>query len=131
MSDPAHRVLVLEDDWSTRWLIANAFQRQGIDADVAESGREAMTLLKHNGAKYCSVLLDLNVPPPNGIEIARFVTAALPDLPIVVLSGYPDLAELLKSEGLGAALKLILVKPVQPEVLVGQVHGLCAKKRSL
>src|SRR5205085_11530661 len=99
-SDPAHRVLVVEDDWSTRWLVANAFQKQGIEADVAESGREAMALLKYNGLKYCSVVLDLNVPPPNGIEIARFITQTLPDLPVIALSGYADLAERLKSAGL-------------------------------
>jgi hypothetical protein len=36
-ADPegGHRVLIVEDDWSTRWLIANAFQRKGLESDVA------------------------------------------------------------------------------------------------
>jgi DNA-binding response OmpR family regulator len=127
-AEGAHRVLVVEDDWSTRWLVANAFQKRGIEADVAESGREALTLLKHNGVKYCSVVLDLNVPPPNGIEIAQFIMQSLPDLPVIVLSGYPDLAERLKATGLGTVVKLILVKPVEGEVLVAQVHGFCGRK---
>lgn len=132
MPDPdgGHRVLIVEDDWSTRWLIANAFQRKGLESDVAESGREAMTLLKHHGPKYCTVLLDLNVPPPDGVEVARFITQNIPDLPVIVLSGYSDLTERLKSAGLGKSLKLVLMKPVEPQTLVAQVHSFCEKASS-
>jgi len=52
-----------------------------------------MTLLKHNGLKSCFVALDLNVPAPKGIEIAPLITQTIPDVPVIALSGYADLAE--------------------------------------
>src|SRR5579884_589159 len=88
-----HRVLIVDDDSQVRALFNVAFERAKIDADLAGDGRKAMQLLERTGDGYCCLLLDLHLPPPAGVEIARFVGEKLPDLPIIVVSGHPDLAE--------------------------------------
>jgi len=116
-----HRILVVEDEPSVRWTFALIFQRHGIETDVAESGREAIALLSRE--TYCCVLLDLNIPPPDGIELAKFIYENSPETPIVVVSGYPDLAARLKKADLGSVVKLILDKPVDTTYLARHVHA--------
>ncbi len=118
-----HRVLIIDDEPAVRWTIAIPFQRRGVDTDVAESGKEAIRLLSRDKCDYCSVLLDLNIPPPDGVEIARFIRDNCSGIPVIVISGYPDLAERIKNEDLGSVVKLVLIKPVDPDFLVRYVHG--------
>lgn len=126
MPETPQRALIVDDDYAVRGLLAIAFERANIDADVAESGREAMELLRRNGEKYCCVLLDLNIPPPNGSEIARFVSGSFPDLPIVIVSGHPELTEQLPKMNIGASIRLILMKPVNAVEVARYVRDQCA-----
>ena len=119
----AHRILIVDDESAVRWTLAIPFQRRGLETDVAESGKEAVGLLTRLKCNYCCVLLDLNIPPPDGLEIARFVRDNCPELPVIVISGYPDLAERIKSADIGNVVKLVLMKPVDPDFLVRYVHG--------
>ncbi|HEY8131334.1 MAG TPA: response regulator [Thermoanaerobaculia bacterium] len=121
--DRIHRVLIVDDEPAVRWTIAIPFQRRGVETDVAENGKEAIRLLSRLHCHYCCVLLDLNIPPPDGMEIARFIRDNCNDLPVIIVSGYPDLAERIKDEELGSAVKLVLMKPVDPDFLVRYVHG--------
>ncbi|HYS56304.1 MAG TPA: response regulator [Thermoanaerobaculia bacterium] len=116
-----HRILVIEDEPSVRWTLALLFQRHGIETDVAESGREAISLLGRG--EYCCVLLDLNIPPPDGFELAKYIHDNSPDTPVVVVSGYPDLAARIKNADLGPVVRMILAKPVDTTFLSRHVHG--------
>ena len=128
MPEPSHRALIIDDDYAVRGLLGIAFERVNIDTDVAESGREAMELLRRNGEKYCCVLLDLNIPPPNGQEIARFISESLPNLPIVIVSGYQELIEKLPEMNIGASVRLMLTKPVDAAELARYVRDQCASQ---
>jgi two-component system cell cycle sensor histidine kinase/response regulator CckA len=117
-----HEILVVDDDAEMRAMLSMAFERRGINTHVAESGREALALLKR-GQRYCAVLLDLNVPAPDGIEIAKYIRDNDPTLPVIVISGHPDLADRIKDADLGAVVKMILMKPLDVMSLVNFVHG--------
>ena len=120
---PEHRILIVDDEPSVRWLLAIAFDRQGIESDVAESGKEAVALLTRTRCRYCCVVLDLNIPPPDGIEVAKFIHQQCRDLPVVVVSGRSDLAERLRSAEFNSVVKRIVMKPVDPSSLVRYVHS--------
>lgn len=118
-----HRILIVEDDPALRWALAVLFQRRGVDTDVAETGTEAVRLLSLETRRYCAVLLDLNIPPPDGVELAKFIRDQRPDTPVVVVSGHEDLAARMQNPEFGSVVKLILVKPVDTAFLVRYVHG--------
>jgi len=125
-----NKVLIVDDEASARFLLAVAFQRAGFDTDVAESGRDAIALLKRS-RQYCCVLLDLNIPPPDGIAVAEFIRDSVPDLPVIVVSGYSDLAERMKNANLGSVVRLVVMKPIEASTIVNHVHagGLCIRER--
>ena len=112
-------------------MISIVFERHGINTRVAEDGREAMTLLTRKGCDYCAVFLDLDMPPPNGIEVARFIRDTCPQLPVIVISGHADLTERIRREDLGSAVRMILKKPFDASLLVTVVHPeMCSRETS-
>jgi CheY-like chemotaxis protein len=55
---------------------------------TAPSGQEGLALLASNSVD--AVILDYQMPSMNGAEVARSIRQKWPDLPIVMLSGYPE-----------------------------------------
>lgn len=55
---------------------------------TAGTGHEVMQLVRNNDYDVC--LLDINMPGPDGIEIARFITENKPAIKIIMLTTYND-----------------------------------------
>jgi CheY-like chemotaxis protein len=64
-----HRVLVVDDDDSTRKMIMAVLLQAGFAADAAASGNEALARL--DVTSYSAVVLDVVMPGMSGIEVMR------------------------------------------------------------
>lgn len=69
--------------------------------DEAASGREA--LLKTAANNYDLVLLDISMPGRNGLDTLKGIKAEKPDLPVLVLSMYPEEQFAMRSYRAGAS----------------------------
>ena len=119
---------MVDDDFAARGLLSLAFERAGIDVDVAEDGVQAVDLLARNGANYCTVVLDLHIPPPDGIDVARHIALTFPGLPVIVVSGRPDLSvQLHDGTEISRTVKLLISKPVDPTTVADVVHSHCLR----
>ena len=88
-----------------------------------------MALLTREGCDYCAVFLDLDMPPPNGIELARFIRDNCPKLPVIIISGHADLTERIRREDLNSVVRMILRKPFDASLLVSVVHPeMCSRE---
>jgi two-component system, NtrC family, response regulator HydG len=72
-----HKVLVVEDDHTSRTLLFALLTNQGMTCDGAEDGAEAIAKLRQK--PYCAILLDLLLPDVNGFEVLRFLRVERPD----------------------------------------------------
>lgn len=92
MDDHALNILLVDDDEIDVMTVKRAFSRANITNKlyVATDGIEALQLLRGDGipASRRLVLLDLNMPRMNGIELLREIRAdpALHALTVVVLT---------------------------------------------
>ena len=90
MSEPEKRILVVDDDDAIRLLLLTILQRNGLVADGATGGGEALERLAH--ARYSVMLLDLMMPRESGWdvldEIARWPAERRPI--IIVLTAGPE-----------------------------------------
>lgn len=66
-----HRMLVADDDAGVRALARNVAIRVGIDADIVESGKEAVAALK--ARRYDVMMLDLHMPRIDGWQVLDFL----------------------------------------------------------
>jgi two-component system response regulator AtoC len=110
---PTHRVLIVDDDPSTReWLEAFARAR-GFHPTSAGSGEEAVELVRRVVPDV--VTLDLVLPGMDGLETLRSLRAIAPRTPVVMLSGVGDTHAIVDALRLGASD--FLRKPFEPEEL--------------
>jgi two-component system response regulator len=109
---PRKVVLLVEDNADDRDLTLRAFERNRLDVsvDVAADGEEALAYLlgrDRDGPPRplpAVVLLDLNLPGVDGLEVLRRMRAAerTRRLPVVVLTSSGEDRDLVQSYDLGA-----------------------------
>ncbi|HVH07876.1 MAG TPA: PAS domain S-box protein, partial [Myxococcota bacterium] len=112
-------VLVVDDDEAVREIAHALLAREGFRIETVAGGREALERVARGGVD--AVLLDLAMPDMPGQEVLRALNRALPDLPVVVASGYKgDLA----AERLGVHGAFAVVpKPFDAPALAGVLRA--------
>jgi DNA-binding NarL/FixJ family response regulator len=115
MSNPI-RVLIIDDHplfrQGIRWSLEDATDIEVIGE--AENGQEALKLTERLNPDV--VLVDINLPGLNGLEVARVIKRRDPRMGIVVLSVYEDDDQLFQAIKVGAAA--YSSKDVNPEDLL-------------
>jgi CheY-like chemotaxis protein len=81
-------LLVVDDETSLRTLLAASFTRKGYKVTTAATGLEAIEIISDANRTLDAVLLDLNMPGTNGVQVLKVIRACRPNLPVLVLSGH-------------------------------------------
>ena len=109
------RVLVVDDDPDMSGFLVRLLVQQGLQADVAEDGHAALRMIAASPPDM--VLLDVQMPGPDGFEICRRLktseTTAL--LPVVLVTALEDHDS--RVRGIEAGADDFLSKPVRREEL--------------
>ena len=83
------RVLIVEDETRLRELLQRALSGWGFDAVAARSGEEAR---RHCAAQpFDIVVLDLNLPGMDGLEMLAVLRESTPGLQAIVLTGFASI----------------------------------------
>ncbi len=80
-------LLVVDDEISLRRLLFATLTAKGYKVITASNGLEAIDFLSRTDQPLDAVLLDLNIPGANGLEVARVVKIVRPSIKVLVLSG--------------------------------------------
>jgi DNA-binding response OmpR family regulator len=114
------RLLVVDDAPDIATLLKLAFQLGGYAVDTALTGEQALELAAVH--TYDVVILDLNLPDRDGIDICRQLRADQPQLLIIMLTARISRPEIIA--GLDAGADDYLTKPFDYEELVARVRAL-------
>lgn len=114
------RVLVVDDDEETRELVAAALVREGFDADLAASGREAGE--RARSGRFDVVVLDVMLGGESGLDVCAALRRDGVETPILFLSARGAVDA--RIEGLDAGGDDYLPKPFA-------LAELCARVRAL
>jgi CheY-like chemotaxis protein len=102
------RVLLVDDQPELRRLFQRTLSKAGHVVATAENGRKAVALVAEQS--FDVVVSDVRMPDMSGIELLRALHAEDPDLPVLLVSGSPDLETAMKAVEYGAFE--YLTKPV-------------------
>lgn len=108
-----HRVLIVDDDAPLRNRLARALEQRGFVALVAASVAEGIDLASGNPPGYAVV--DLRLEDGNGLEVVQVLRSARPDIRIVILTGYGNIATAVRAIKAGAVD--YLTKPVDADAV--------------
>jgi DNA-binding response OmpR family regulator len=102
-SEPAKKILCIEDDRETAALIAEELVDRGYDVTIAHDGREGLTAILRIMPDL--VLSDISMPVMSGFELLERLIALAPrfsNMPFVFLTALTDRDNELKGRHLGA-----------------------------
>jgi PAS domain S-box-containing protein len=113
---PASGILLVDDDPDVRAVAASMLREAGHTVVEAGSGGAALERLGENVPPIDLLIADLAMPGMNGFELARAARQERPDLPVLFVTGYADMA---RSEA--SANETVLQKPFRAEELAAKV----------
>ena len=107
------RVLLVDDEREFVEFMSERLTMQDIGAAVTYDGSAALDLISEEEPEV--MLLDLNMPGIDGLEVLRQVKTNRPEVEVIIMTSHGSEAERKKCMALGAFA--FLQKPVDPEIL--------------
>ena len=118
-------ILIADDDPHIRQLLAFALAKAGLDACEAEDGEAALAAVAAHQPDL--VILDINMPRMDGLEVCRRLRAA-GDVPILFLSSRDD--EIDRVLGIELGADDYVVKPFSPREVVARAMAILRRTAS-
>lgn len=97
--NPPH-ILVVDDEKDTCMLLSQVLEREGYIVDSANSGTEALEILKKK--KIHLVLTDLKMPGMNGLELIREARKMKNKTRFIMMTAYGEIETYLDAINIGA-----------------------------
>jgi DNA-binding response OmpR family regulator len=120
MRAPKIKVLVAEDDASLASSLKDGLELMGYQVYLAKTGTRALSMA--DTGQYPLLVLDLNLPEMNGIDICRSIRKSHPYMPILMLTALGSIDK--KIEGFEAGADDYLVKPPDLRELDARLRAL-------
>jgi DNA-binding response OmpR family regulator len=119
------KILVIEDQNELRKLVRNFLEDYGYVVDEAEDGKEGYHKINMNS--YDCLILDLNLPKLDGIEIARKVRKGASGIPIIMLTARSEIYD--KIEGFDNGADDYITKPFDMKELLARVEAVLRRSQ--
>src|SRR4051794_39156386 len=119
------RILVVDDEDAILDFVELGLRYEGFEVDLARDGNEALASVASRRPDL--ILLDLNLPGLDGLDVCRRVRQAS-DVPIIMLTARGDVDE--RVEGLEAGADDYLPKPFKFKELLARVRAVLRRRTS-
>lgn len=117
-----HRIAVVDDDHSVRKALQRLLRSVNLEADAYGSGREFLAAL--GGAKPDCLVLDLQMPEMNGLELQQHLAETGVRLPVIVITGHDEPG--MRAQCMAAGASTYLRKPLDDKVLLAAIDDAIA-----
>jgi excisionase family DNA binding protein len=125
--DGSCSVLVIDDEKKICRAMSGMLQRFGCSVRQATRGQEGLTLVGQEVPDL--ILLDLMMPDMNGPRFLEELRKTHPELPVVIVTGYPD-SDLMQQATQYAPV-MLLSKPVDAQLLQRTVRTVVGKRAAM
>ena len=120
------RILVAEDDASTRLLMCEVLRRAGYEPCPARDGMEALEVMDH---LQCDLaIVDITMPRMDGIAFTQPLREGNCDLPVLMVTARVTQED--KRRGFRAGTDDYMVKPVDEDEMLWRIEALLRRYRS-
>jgi len=114
------KLLIVEDEYTLRKALVKGFQKLEYTVDAAEDGDAALELYFTN--QYNLILLDLNLPKLDGLDVLREIRKENKEIPVLILSARNEVSD--KILGLDTGANDYLEKPFHFDELEARARAL-------
>lgn len=114
------RLLVVDDEEVVCRACRRVFSPQGFLVETSSDAREGLSLATERD--YSAILLDIKMPVMDGMQFLAELRKTRPDLPVILITGYPSIPNAASAMRLGVAD--YVTKPFTPEEITQAVQRL-------
>jgi DNA-binding NtrC family response regulator len=94
------KILIVDDEESLINSLSHVLTLEGYTLITANDGDTAIQIVKD---QHCdAIILDIKMPGKDGFEVLQFVKQHDPSVKVIMLTGYNDLANAMRSKKIGA-----------------------------
>ena len=119
-----HRILIIDDERPILLTLEALLGRHGFETETAATAAAGLKALKNKTASL--VLLDLQLPDIQGLEMLEKIKAERPETQVIVLTAHDTLANAIESIKRGAYH--FVSKPYAPEELLSLIEKALEKE---
>jgi FixJ family two-component response regulator len=123
MNRPAPAIYVVDDEPAVLKAVGRLLRAANFNVITLSSSREF--LAKYDHAAHGCIVLDIEMPDLNGLDLQRTLGSEGMGLPIIFLTGHGDIPKTVQAIKQGAVD--FLTKPVDERVLIDAVRAAIAK----
>ena len=116
------RLLVVDDEAVICQACRRIFTRQGFQVEESTDAREG--LHRATEKEYDGILLDIKMPEMDGIQFLEALREQKPDVPVLIMTGYPSVPNAAAAVRLGASD--YITKPFTPEEITQSLQRMLA-----
>ena len=115
------RILVIDDEVEIRSIVKHHLVKADYEVVEASDGGEGIKKINEgdNSLRIDAVICDIRMPKINGTEAIAYFQEEYPNLPLIVMTGFPETERAVSL--LKQGVKDYLVKPVEKETLLASV----------
>ncbi|HEY0758471.1 MAG TPA: sigma-54 dependent transcriptional regulator [Acidisarcina sp.] len=125
-SESAYRILIIDDEAGIRESLETLLTLEGYNVEMAPHGEAGLKMVEEQS--YDLVLLDLALPGQNGIEILGHIRDRQPDLPVIMITAYGTVDNVV--DALRAGAQNFVQKPWDNEKLLADIRVAIARFRA-
>jgi DNA-binding response OmpR family regulator len=118
------KILVIDDEPVVLNSCRKVLEEDGFDVYLVPSADEALKAMKKEG--FDLLLVDVKMPKHDGIYLMQKVKEKWPDVPIIVMSGYPTPDTITDGAKMGA--EAFIAKPFTPDELLESIRQVIQKE---
>lgn len=118
------RVLVAEEDRAVSETLAEALRREGYEVEVRQNGNAVLEVATRNEADL--LVIDLNLPGMDGLEVTRTLRARGNDVPVLAVGARAEEVDIVV--GLDAGADDYVAKPFRLAELLARVRALLRRR---
>lgn len=121
------RVLVAEEDRAVSETLAEALRREGYEVEVRQNGNAVLEVATRNETDL--LVIDLNLPGMDGLEVTRTLRARGNDVPVLAVGARAEEVDIVV--GLDAGADDYVAKPFRLAELLARVRALLRRRGAI
>jgi two-component system response regulator AtoC len=108
------KILIVDDEINMCKSLCEILESENLDAFYSTRASQALSLIAENDVDL--ILLDIKMPELNGIDLIKSIKAKDPGIPIIMITGFPSVDNIVQSMKLGASH--VFAKPPNIDELI-------------
>ncbi|MES2387318.1 MAG: response regulator transcription factor [Bacteroidota bacterium] len=121
------KILIVEDDPKIAAFLKQGLEEQSYETDIAYDGMAGKRMALSN--EYDCLIVDLNLPYVNGLELIRTIREARSKAPVLVLSGFSQTED--KVAAFDAGADQYMTKPFEFRELLARLRALYKRSKDM